>query len=241
MLLRPAVAERILGLIPRNRDISFSEIERATRARNLLSHHRFVRRYMDVLVASGAVKVSLRRMRPPLHDQQLYRRVGPPRILVGVGVLELVHGLRFTGYEREIRRIETDMLGISLGIRKDGKIYGSVEDCLVYSFRESTLQGEPYMDFVTMIYTTTKTDNDYMLMRARFSKIEKLLNNYFTQVDSALRTNEPPGGIRLSAFIKARDTYLRCHGRQMFQARAGRVLIAPAEVVEAVAKQLVLT
>ncbi len=202
-----ALIERIYAELDEEK--SFLELLAKLRRENVINSHRTLRKYLELLVASGLVEEKIIPQRN-INPKKLYRVTGrKPKIQVGLSLFS-VYGLN-REVPPETREVETDLLGLSKAKLLNGAAVASIEDFLVDVFNRY-LKGEKHLiDLFLVVYLKNKVDLEYMVKRAGEAGIKTEILNFLETIDYCLREGwrEEISPLNMALYLKIRDQYLK--------------------------------
>lgn len=155
---------------------SFRRIMVEANVRGVLSWHRTLRRYLDLLVQAGVLRVKEKDV-GSVNPQQTYTVASKkPKLWTGVRVLQL-HGLNWDTPVQGPDRLETDLAALARAkpyIMEGRKILATgVEDTLAYELKKDADEQTGRAELVVAILATRPVDLAYLLKRAELLQIGK--------------------------------------------------------------------
>lgn len=185
---------------------SFRNIMKEAARAHLFKDNKTLRRYLDLLV-SGRVLLMRTRDVGSVNLQQLYTVSSTePKIWVGLDALRR-HGLNLEISEAELHPTSTDFLGLSRSRVIDGRLLGSLEDCLIHELRRDVSAGTGGISLVIAMIATRTVDLPYLLQRAdemRMGKTVRLVFNRILRVVSSKETD-----VAAPVFMAVREQFLK--------------------------------
>ncbi len=253
--LREETADQLVHIVRRlGSQASFGRILLEANSRGVLSWHRTLRRYLDLLVLGGVLKVREEDV-GSVNPRQTYTfQRGKPSVWSGLGVLSL-HGLNWETTGMDIYSVTTDISGLlrSKLNKLDGKsvLTAALEDAVVHELKEDLeRKNTGRTELVAALLATKTVDLPYLLRRADERKIgqaTRLLIRKLTDTFTSL-----PGEAEGRTFLQTRNRFLRIlrlysargHLKLIDRPGKGRVGIktvrslSPSQLVSAAGKQL---
>src|SRR5712692_1603991 len=227
-MLRESTAAELVRIIRESkRPISFGQILVQANLRGVLSWHRTLRRYLDLLVQSHLVKVEEKDV-GSVNPQQLYAMQHVKvRLWTGFEALAF-HGLNWDTPRSDLYPVPTDLAALvrsrPLARKSVTRLITGLEDSLAYELRRSDLLGiggstRQLMSRIVDTYFSIPQDVDgrvFLQTREHFLKLQHM---YASR--GSLRLLETPGRGRLGiSLVKG---------------------LSPAQIVSASGKQLGVT
>lgn len=162
--------EGVLKAVKRlqGRGATFNALLSDLRSRGVLSNHRSLRAYLDLLVATGCAK--MRREpggSPNVRARQVYRATGEgPYVKVGDGAL-IFHGVNWETPTDSVRDAEVSLEGAARGTLDSGVAYASLEDTAVEELKRSGGDDPLAATYCAALLAPGGFDEGYLLRRAR--------------------------------------------------------------------------
>jgi hypothetical protein len=205
--LDPVKAEEVTKAVERlGKRASFRSVWKEVARTGVLTHHRTLRTYLDLLVRSGMLRVRTRDV-GSVHPQQIYLvKSKRPKIWVGLGILQK-HGLNWDVPETDVRTIQTDFSGLVRSKLFDQSLMASLEDCLVDEVYRDAKKKTGATHFVVAMISTRRLDLPYLLKRADEKHVGKAFRLLFKRVLETASSNETE--LDASLFLDVRARFLR--------------------------------
>jgi len=185
---------------------SFRSILRESARENVIRENETLRRYLDLLVLSGALRMRTRDV-GSVYPQQLYSVASDrPRVSVGLACLRR-HGLNWEIPEKELQVIQTDFEGLVRSKVIDSVLTASLEDCLIQAFHDDSKRNTGAISLVAAIISTRKLDLPYLLRRADEMHIGAALRLLFTRILDIASSKEVK--VTASVFLPVRAQFLK--------------------------------
>jgi len=142
--------------------------------RGVLSWHRTLRRYLDLLVQAGVLRVREKDV-GSVNPQQTYTLTSKkPKLWTGVRVLQL-HGLNWDAQIQGPDRVQTDLSALArarLHTMEGRKILATgLEDTLAYELKKDADEQTGRAELVVAILATRPVNLAYLLKRADLLQI----------------------------------------------------------------------
>jgi len=255
--LRESIIEELLETIGNlGPEASFNRILAEASRRGTLAWHRTLRRYLDLLVQAGRLKVDERKV-GSVHPQQLYSiRQTRPSLWAGPAILQ-IHGLNWDIPDDDIYSFTTDLAAITRAkqVKLGGKelLAAGREDCIVQETRRDDQKKTGTIELVVAIVATHHLDLHYFFKRSDELKIgqaARLLLERLAEIFTgpALETDARTFLACRERFLKILRTYSREKSLEgsvvSGKGRRGLGLVralTPLQIVKAAGKQLGLT
>jgi hypothetical protein len=184
---------------------SFMHILQEAARAGTLRDHKTLRRYLDLLVAGGVLRMRTRDV-GSAKPQQLYRVVSKePEVYVGSAVLRR-HGLNWDIPETEMRKVSTDFEGLVRSVVFERVLMASLEDSLVHEIYRDVKKGTGAVSFVVAMITTRKLDLPYILRRADEMHVGRALRLMFSRILETTSSRETE--VSASVFFSVRSHFL---------------------------------
>jgi hypothetical protein len=195
---------------------SFRSIMAEAARQGVLRRHETLRRYLDLLVKGGVLRVRLRDV-GSVYPQQLYSvRSKQPKIMVGLAVLRR-HGLNWDVPETEMRVVLTDFEGLVRSLVLERVLMASLEDALVHEICWDVKKNTSAISFVVAMLATRKVDLPYILKRADDMHVGRALRLMFSRILETTSSKETEASA--SVFFAVRTHFLKI-ARQYAQSKA---------------------
>ena len=205
--LDPVKAEQVTKAVERLRkSASFRSVWKEVARTGVLTHHRTLRTYLDLLVRSGVLKVRTRDVRSVYPQQIYFVKSKRPKIWVGLGVLQK-HGLNWDVPETDVRVIPTDFGGLVRSTLFDQSLMASLEDCLVDEVYRDAKKKTGTTYFVVAMIFTRRLDLPYLLKRADEKHVGRAFRLLFKRILETASSNETE--LDASLFFAVRARFLR--------------------------------
>jgi hypothetical protein len=218
---------------------TFNSILAHLSSRNILSNHRSLRAYLDAMVKSGMLRLRKRSVKQSnIRPKQVYSltRKGP---LIEVGEKSLIHHcLNWTLPYRSSIKAKTDLEGFTRARIAGTVFYGSLEDAVVETLAKTQNTGRfsQTLTFCTAMLATKNVNQNYLMLRAKQKKVERLVAGLLDGIARVLDSPKPEvEDIRTLYEIR---NQLAHHGRIRAPGHSLRLLLSPDEMVDAIGKQL---
>jgi hypothetical protein len=243
----PIVLSEILDVIKnlenKGEEPTFNTIMNELSNRRILSFHRSLRKYLDLLVSAKLLTVKHgKTVQPNIREKQIYH-TKDSRVTLEAGEKALLfRGLNWDLPAPKSVNFKTDLQALALGTLSENKVYASLEDSIVQSLKVLSKFPEIVV-FATALLATQKTDYHYLLQRAREEGIEEGITGILKTIDATFASKDP-GVEDIFTLYKLRDNYARIRKpllkalREALTVEEGSQLITPNQVVEYAGKQL---
>jgi hypothetical protein len=185
---------------------SFRSILRESARENVMRDNETLRRYLDLLVLSGVLKMRTRDV-GSVYPQQLYSIVSnSPRVSVGLACLRR-HGLNWEIPEKELKVIPTDFEGLVRSRVIDSILTASLEDCLIQAFHDDSRRNTGGTSFVVAMISTRRLDLPYLIRRADEIHVGAALRLLFSRILDIVSSKEVK--TTASVFLPVRAQFLK--------------------------------
>lgn len=200
-------AEQVVRVVRKlGKSASFRTVWKELARAGVLTHHKTLRGYLDLLVRGGVLSLRTRDV-GSVYAQQIYLvKSKRPRVWVGLGVLQK-HGLNWDAPETDIRVAATDFSGLVRSTLFEQGLMASLEDCLVHELCWDARKKTGAVSFVVAIISTRRLDLPYLLKRAdkmHSGRTFRLLFNRILEITSSNETD-----LDASLFLAVRAQFLR--------------------------------
>ncbi len=256
-LLRESTAAELVRIIEDSKKpVSFGQILVQANLQGVLSWHRTLRRYLDLLVQSRLLKVEERDV-GSVYPQQLYTiQHVKARLWTGLEALAL-HGLNWDTPSSDLYPVLTDLAALvrsrPLARKLMTRLITGLEDSLAYELQRDLARQSGGTELVAGLLATRPVDLAYLLRRSDLLGIgwstRQLMNRI---VDTYLSIPQDVDG---RIFLQTRERFLKL--QHLYATRGslrlletpgrGRLGISlvkglsPAQIVSASGKQLGVT
>jgi hypothetical protein len=246
----PLVLSEILNAIKnlenRGEEPTFNTIMNDLSTRRILSFHRSLRKYLDLLVFAKLLTVKHgMTVQPNIREKQIYHTKDSRATLEAGEKALLIRGLNWYLPAPKSVYFKSDLEALALGAVSGNKVYASLEDSIVQSLKVLSRFPEIVV-FATALLATQKIDFRYLLQRAREEGIEEEIIGILKTIDDTFASKDPDVEDILTLY-KLRDNYARIrksllkalHGAPTAQKDSHLAeFITPNQVVEYAGKQL---
>jgi len=185
---------------------SFRNILRESAHENVIRENETLRRYLNLLLVSGVLKMRARDV-GSVYPQQLYSVASDrPRVSVGLACLKR-HGLNWEISEKELQVTQTDFEGVVRSKVIDSVLTASLEDCLVQALHDDSKHDTGATSFVVAMISTRRLDFPYLIRRADEMHVGAALRLLFTRVLNIVSSKEVK--VTASVFLPVRASFLK--------------------------------
>jgi len=200
-------ARRLVDIVTAlGRGASFRNLLRQSARENVIRENETLRRYLDLLVLSGVLKMRTREV-GSVHPQQLYSVASDtPRVSVGLACLRR-HGLNWEIPEKQMHIVPTDFEGLARSRVIDSVLSACLEDCLIHVFHDDCKHSTGATSFVVAMISTRKVDLPYLIRRADEIRVGTALRLLFRRILNIVSSKEPK--LSASAFLPVRTQFLK--------------------------------
>ena len=256
-LLRESTAAELVQIIKESKKpVSFGRILVQANLRGVLSWHRTLRRYLDLLVQSSLLKFEERDV-GSVNPQQLYTvQEVKARLWTGLEALAL-HGLSWDTPGNDLYPVLTDLAALvrsrPLARKSMTRLITGLEDSLAYEFLRDLTRESGGTELVTGLLATRPVDLAYLLRRSDLLGIggstRQLMNRIMETYVSV------PQDVDGRVFLQTRERFLKL--QHLYATRGSLRLLetpgrgrrgisqvkglSPAQIVSASGKQLGVT
>ena len=251
----PLVLSKILDMIRnlehQGREPTFNEILTELSAERILSFHRSLRKYLDLLVSAKLLTVKNKSAsQPNIREKQVYHIASKSANMEAGEKSLLFHGLNWEIPSPKSLIVLTDLQALARGTLSGNTIYASLEDTIVQTLkhlpkrhRESASE---IVVFVTAMLATQKVDLDYLLSRARDEGVREQIIEILKIIDGTF-TSKNPDVEDILTLYELRNRYSQLHRSLSKSIHGTRTSgkkfqsieeLTPNQVVEYAGKQL---
>jgi len=195
-ILLSEILETVQKLEDKGIEPTFNSILNELAARRVLSYHRTLRKYLDLLVSAKLLTINYEKaIQPNIREKQVYHKTGnPPSLEAGEKAL-LLHGLNWDiPFPRGVS-IKTDLDALALAKISGNTAYASLEDTIVQSLKPLTKRyaerASEFIMFATALLATQKVNFNYLLRRAKQKGVEQEVIEILLCIDKALASPQP--------------------------------------------------
>ena len=217
---------------------SFNELLGRLRSEGVVSNHRSLRTYLDLLVASKSVRMRSEPSSPNVRRRQVYAATGRgPFVQVGEGAMRF-HGLRWDTGSDSLREVKLDLEGVARGTLDSGVLYGSVEDTVVDALGSARgTEGKALArTYSAALLVSARLDEGYLLRRAEAGKVQEEARELLCELRWVLYAPRVPlRDVKALYGVRRASSPLRRGGRA---ARPRWTLFSPEGLLDVVGKQL---
>ena len=209
--LRVQTADQITGIIRKlGNKASFRNILLEANTTGLITDHRTLRRYLDLLLHAEVLTVRERDV-GSVNPQQLYRIATPqPHLWVGTAAMRL-HGLNWDVPDAQLVKITTDLEAMvragTMMIQGKTLLIGGLEDTLVHELIRDAYEHTGMTELVAAMLATRSLDLSYLLRRADSLGVGQALRLLLGKITNTFTSL--PGDVDGRAFLAARTQFLR--------------------------------
>jgi hypothetical protein len=196
--MNPTILSEILETVRRLEDRdeapTFNTILHELSSRGILKFHRTLRNYLDLLTLAELLSVKHEKtLQQNIREKQIYHVVAKhTRAIVEAGEEALLlHGLNWSIPSPLSVRASIDLHGLARSTVSGNKVYASLEDSIVESLRALTKRRSELVVFATALFATQKVDFEYLLTRAKETRVEKEILAILLAIDSTLSSARP--------------------------------------------------
>src|SRR5438552_2930678 len=252
--LRESTTKQLLEIIGSlGASASFNRILSEASRQGALAWHRTLRRYLDLLVDAGCLKVEEREV-GSVNLQQLYWiRQRKPTLWAGPAILQ-IHGLNWDIPDHDLYSFSTDLAALTRArqVKLGNKqlLAAGREDCLAQEIRRDDQKETGTIELVVAILATHHIDLHYFFKRSdelMIGKAARLLLERLAEIFTgpALETDARTFLVCRERFLKIPRTYSKEksleESEQSGTSRRGLYLVKnlhPLQIVKAAGKQL---
>jgi hypothetical protein len=253
-LLRESTAAELVRIIKNSRKpVSFGQILVQANLQGVLSWHRTLRRYLDLLVQSDLLKVEEKDV-GSVHPQQLYTiQHVKTRLWTGLEALAL-HGLNWDTPGSDLFPVLTDLAALvrSRPVTRTSmtRLITGLEDSLAYELLRDLARESGGTELVTGLLATRPVDLAYLLRRSDLLGIGDSTRQLMSRIIETYLSI--PQDVDGRVFLQTRERFLKLQhlystrgtlrlletpgrGRRGINVVKG---LSPAQIVSASGKQL---
>lgn len=252
-LVLSKILETIKNLENAGPEPTFNVILAELSNQGILTFHRSLRKYLDLLVSAKLLSQrSEKANQPNIREKQVYHTADSRAHMEAGEKSLLFHGLNWDIPSPKSLRVQTDLQALARGFLSQNKVYASLEDTIVQSLK--LLPGRypesapELIVFVTALLATQKIDLDYLLSRAQQEGVEKQIIQILRVIEETFATKNPDVE-DIFTLYKLRNRYTHLHKKPLSKSihdiqviSGGKLLptvdVTPNQVVEYSGKQL---
>ena len=243
-----SIVDAVSLLETQHREATFNAILSELSSSGILSFHRTLRKYLDLLVLSKVLTVKFEKnVQPNIRKKQIYR-LANDRPLIEAGEKALVfHGLNWDVPSPLSLIAKIDLQALSVATISEGKVYSSLEDAIAYSLailpKKHPRRYSELIVFVTAMLAPAKINFNYLLTRSKQLGVENEIANILLSIDKTL-SSANPNVEDIRTLFKLRVTYEKTR-ESLLKALNGiptksglSEIVSSNEVIEYAGKQL---
>lgn len=235
------------GLVP-----TFNTILSELSAKRVLSFHRSLRKYLDLLVFAKLLTVKYEKAtQPNIREKQIYHTADNQASMEAGEKALLLHGLNWDIPSPKSLIVRTDLQALALATVSGNKVYASLEDTIVQSLKvlagRYPERAQELVVFATALLATQKMDFNYLLNRAKEAGVEKGIIGILLEIDRTF-ASPYPNVEDITTLYELRNRYAD-HRRQLLKSIEGtsqvigseylpKYTVSQNQVVEYAGKQL---
>jgi len=234
-----SVLKSIQALRANGSEPTFNSVLAYLATRNLLSNHRSLRSYLDVMVKSGMLRLRKESVKQPnVRAKQVYSptRKGP---FIEAGERAMLHhGLNWTLPVRSSIKIKTDLEGLARARIAQAVLYGSLEDTIVETLAKTrnSHRFSQTLTFCAALLAANNVDQDYLMRRAKQKNVQAFVADLLDEIAYLLHSPKPEvEDIRTLYEIRKQ---LANHEMIHSRLNSTKFLLSPDEMVDIIGKQL---
>ena len=230
--------ESAVGSLASDGSPSFNAILGRLKSEGVLANHRSLRTYLDILIASGSLRMKTARSSANIRPVQVYSLTGRgPFVRAGERAMSL-HGLAWDTGVDGTKSVRLDLEGVARGTLVSGTLYASVEDTVVAAL-ESAGGAEAKalaLTYCAALLASNRLDEEYLIRRARAAEVVAEVMELLEELRSIFYAPKMP--------VKDVKTLYRVRGAVSPLQRGKRpadprwTLFAPDALLDVVGKQL---
>ena len=237
------VAESILRSVQALRredtEPTFNAILEYLSSRRILSNHRSLRAYLDIMVKSGLLSLRKEPVKQPnVRPRQVYSITGSDPFIEAGERAMLFHGLNWTVPSRSSIKAKTDIEGLTRARIAQGTLYGSLEDAIVETLAKTKNTERVFrtLTFCAAMLATKKFDHGYLTQRAKERNVEDPVERLLDEIDYLLNSPKPEvDDIRTLYEVRRR---LANRAPMSLRPKSREFPLSPDEMVDVLGKQL---
>jgi len=239
VIVAESVLKSVEALRKDSTDPTFNAILAYLSSRRILSNHRSLRAYLDIMVKSGLLSLRKEPVKQPnVRPRQVYSLTGSgPFIEAGERAL-LFHGLNWTVPSRSSIKRKTSIEGLARARIAQGTLYGSLEDAIVETLAKNKNTERVFrtLTFCAAMLATKRFDHAYIMRRAKERDVADLVDSLLDEIDYLLDSPKPEvDDIRTLYEIRKR---LASRARKPPRPKSRGFPLSPDEMVDIIGKQL---
>ncbi len=189
---------------------SFGNILLEAHRRGVISFHRTLRRYLDLLTQAKVLKVTERDV-GSVNPQQLYNRLSPKAHLwTGLEALR-IHGLNWDIPANQLYRVTTDLEAMLRArthiVMGKERLLTGLEDTIVCELKRDIVSKTGTIELLAAMLATRPVDLPYLLRRADSQEVGVTFRHLFRKIMDTFTSL--PGDTEGRPFLEARDRFLK--------------------------------
>jgi len=208
-------------------------------SRRILSNHRSLRAYLDIMVKSGLLSLRKEPVKQPnVRPRHVYSITGNDPLIEAGERAMLFHGLNWTLPSRSSIKAKTDIEGLVRARIERDTVYGSLEDAIVETLAKSKNSQRVFraLTFGAAMLATKKFGHNYLMQRAKEKGVEGLVQGLLDEITYLLDSPKPEvDDVRILYEIRNR---LASQRRVSLRPRLRKFPLSPDEMVDIIGKQL---
>ncbi len=220
---------------------TFNTILEHLRNKRVLSNHRALRVYLDLLVKSGVLSRREEQVKQPnVRMSQKYMLThNGPFVEVGGNALQF-YGLNWTVPAKSSVRVKTDIDGLVRARLSEETLYGSLEDVVVEMLARS--KGRERISeaiyFSAALLATKKFDHAYLMRRADERAVRSLIQGILDAINYLLVSPKPEVEDIKSLYNIRKRIHPILLMASVKTSKPVSLPISPDELVDVIGKQL---
>ena len=208
-------------------------------SRSILSNHRSLRVYLDVMINSEMLTLNKEHVKKSnVRPKQVYSlKSDGPSVEAGERAM-VFHGLNWTVHSKSSIKLKTDIEGLTRARIVHGTVYASLEDTVVEALakNKNTEQLSPALTFCAALLATKKFDRDYLIKRSRERNVRETVEGLLEEIGYVLCSPKPMvEDIRTLYEIRKQ---LANRGLMSASYDERKFPVSPDELVDVIGKQL---
>jgi hypothetical protein len=239
ILIAESILRSVEALKKEGTEPTFNAVLAYLSSRRMLSNHRSLRAYLDIMVKSGLLSLRKEPVKQPnVRPRQVYSITGSDPLIEAGERAMLFHGLNWTLPSRSSIKTKTDIEGLVRARIEHETVYGSLEDAIVETLAKSKNSQRVFraLTFGAAMLATRKFDHGYLMQRAKGKEVEGLVQGLLDEITYLLDSPKPEvDDIRTLYEIRNRLVSQR---RTSLRPKSRKFPLSADEMVDVIGKQL---
>jgi hypothetical protein len=238
-IIAEAVLNSVEALKKERVEPTFNALLGYLSSRKILSNHRSLRGYLDLMMKTGVLRLREEAVKQPnVRPKQVYSLSGRGPIVEAGEKAMVFHGLNWTIPIQSTVKVKTDMEGLARARIASGIVYGSLEDAIVETLAKTkNRQGASRaLTFAAAMLATRRIDYGYLMQRAKREGVDRLVGGLMGEINYVLHSPKPAVEDVRTLFAIRRE--LANHRKTPVQTGSQRFPLSLDEMIDIIGKQL---